>query len=194
MVAVAIPFGGATAQDEAPAGQSAWVKACNPTPVEGQNFCVTVQEIRAETGQFIASAMIREILGDKKESSLVVVVPLGMMMRPGLRAQIDTSPQQEMAYDVCLANGCYSSLDVDDSFIDALKKGSQLSVITVNTEGKPVSFPMTLVGFTAAYDGEGMKPEGIQQRQEDLNKALQDRAKAAREKLKEQQLKEGTGN
>lgn len=192
LMAVAVP-GVAAAQDEAPAGPPAWVKVCNPTPVDGQNFCVTIQEIKAETGQFIASAAIREISGEAKKS-FVVAVPLGMMIAPGMRAQIDNNQQYELSYGVCLRNACYGEVEIDDEFVSAMKRGSQLALVTVNTDGKPVSFPMTLVGFTAAYDGEGIKPEGIQQRQEDLNKALQDRAIKAREKLKEQQMKEGAGN
>ncbi|WP_421723710.1 invasion associated locus B family protein [Bauldia sp.] len=191
LVAVAAPLG--VQAQEAPAGQPAWVKICSPTPVGGQNFCVTIQEIKAETGQFIASAAIREISGEESKS-LVVAVPVGMMIQPGLRAQIDNNEQTELQYGVCLRNACYAELEVGTDFIDGLKRGGQLSLITVNTDGNPVTFPMTLVGFTAAYEGEGIEPEGIQQRQDDLNRALQERALEAREKLREQQLKEGATN
>ena len=134
--------------------------------------------------------LVREVTGEDKKS-FVVAVPPGMLLQPGMRAQIDNGKQYELSYGVCFPNACYGELEVDSDFVNSMKKGGQLIIIAMNAQAKPVSFPLTLTGFTKAYDSEGLNPAGLAQRQEDLTKALQDRAAKAREKLKEQQAKEG---
>jgi invasion protein IalB len=177
----------------APAGQgpdAPWAKICNKNPSDGRELCLTIQEVTAETGQFIASATVREITGEPKKS-FVVAVPPGMLLQPGLRAQIDDGQQQQIQYGICFPNACYGELEINDDFIASLKKGNKLIITVMNAQAKPVTFPLTLAGFTKAYEGEGLDPQGLAQRQQDLTKALQERAAAAREKLKEQQQKEG---
>ncbi|MEP5514588.1 MAG: invasion associated locus B family protein [Bauldia litoralis] len=194
LLAIAAPTGAAAQEEpEQPTGptpDAPWAKICNKNPADDKELCLTIQEVTAETGQFIASATVREITGDAKKS-FVVAVPPGMLIQPGLRAQVDQGKQYEMAYGICFPNACYGELEVDGEFVAAMKRGGQLIITAMNSQAKPVSFPMTLAGFTKAYDSEGLNPAGLAKRQEDLTKALQDRAAAAREKLKEQQAKEG---
>jgi invasion protein IalB len=173
--------------------ESPWAKICNKNPTTGQELCLTIQEVKAETGQFIASATIREITGDSKKS-FVVAVPPGMLLQPGMRAQIDNGQQHEIPYGVCFPNACYGELEINDDFVNSMKKGSQIVITAMNAQAKPVSFPLTLGGFTKAYDSAGLDPQGLQQRQQELTKALQDRAAKARQKLLEQQQKEGQNN
>ncbi|MEQ9690308.1 MAG: invasion associated locus B family protein [Bauldia litoralis] len=182
--AIAAPVA-AVAQD---AAETPWAKICNENPQDGKELCLTIQEITAETGQFIASAAVREITGEDKKS-FVIAVPPGMLLQPGMRAQVDDGKQYELGYGICLPNACYAELDVDASLVAEMKQGNQLVITTMNAQAKPVSFPMTLSGFTKAYDGEGLKPEGLAKRQQDLNKALRDRAAAERDRLKQEQEK-----
>ena len=189
--AIGAPIG-AAAQEEpqrlpGPTPDAPWAKICNKNPSDGKELCLTIQEVTADNGQFIASATVREVTGEDKKS-FVVAVPPGMLLQPGMRAQIDNGKQYELSYGVCFPN---AELEVDSDFVNSMKKGGQLIIIAMNAQAKPVSFPLTLTGFTKAYDSEGLNPAGLAQRQEDLTKALQDRAAKAREKLKEQQAKEG---
>jgi len=185
----------AAAQEEpeklpGPTPDAPWAKICNENPGDGKKLCLTIQEVTADNGQFIASATLREIVGDDKKS-FVVAVPPGMLLQPGMRAQIDNGKQYELTYGICFPNACYGELEVNSDFVASMKKGGQLIITAMSSQAKPVSFPLTLSGFTKAYESEGLNPAGLAQRQEDLTKALQDRAAKAREKLKEQQAKEG---
>ena len=74
-----------------------------------------------------------------------------------------------------------------------MRGGKQLVVLALSQRGQGVPFPMSLAGFTKTYDGKGLDAKAAQQRQEDLNKALQARAEEARKKLIQQQQKEGGG-
>jgi len=172
-----------------PGDQPSWVKVCNTDPASKKELCLVIQELRAETGQFIASATIRRFTGDSK-LSLIAAVPPGMLIQPGIRVQIDTGKQSQIKYGICYANACYGELDIDDDFITSMKGGKQLIITALNQQAKGVSFPMTLAGFTKAFDGKGLDPSEAQARQDSLNKALQARAEEARKKLIEQQQKE----
>lgn len=178
----------AAAQDPAPAegaaAPEAWVKMCATDPASSQNFCMTTQELRAENGAFIASVQIRNV-ADKV--SLVTAVPIGMMIQEGIRVQIDDAAQKRVNFDVCFANGCYGQMELDGDFVRSLKRGNKMTVTVLNAENKPLAFPMTLIGFTSAYDGPGIDAEAAARRQQELNDALQQRANDARQRLIDEQ-------
>lgn len=198
-VAIVAPLGASAQEAEAPAAappggpESPWAKLCNTDPATGKELCLTIQEIRADTGQFIASATIRTIAGDAKKS-LITAVPPGMLLQPGLRIQIDDQPQVEVKYGICFPNACYGELEVDDAFVTKLKAGGKLTLTTLNQQAKPVNFPMSLAGFTKAFDGQGMDQAAQQVRESELADALARRAENARQKLIEQQQKESGAN
>ncbi|HET7714480.1 MAG TPA: invasion associated locus B family protein [Bauldia sp.] len=198
-LAIGAPIAASAQEAEAPAAappagpESPWAKLCNADPATGKELCLTIQEIRADTGQFIASATVRTIEGEAKKS-LITAVPPGMLIQPGLRVQIDDGQQYEMKYGICFPNACYGELEINDEFITALKGGGRLTVTTLNQQAKPVNFPMTLSGFTKAYDGAGLDQAAQQERQNELADALARRAESARQKLIEQQQKESGAN
>jgi len=195
-VAIGLPLGASAQEGEAaapPTPESPWAKLCNADPATGKELCLTIQEIRADTGQFIASATIRTIAGDAKKS-LITAVPPGMLLQPGLRVQIDDGQPVDVKYGICFPNACYAELEVNDEFVSKLKAGGKLIITTLNQQAKPVNFPMSLAGFTKAYDGTGLDQAAQQARESELADALARRAENARQKLIEQQQKESGAN
>ena len=188
VLAIAAPLS-AAAQDAAAAPDSPWTKLCNSDPATKKELCLVIQELKADTGLFIASATIRQVTGEPK-ISFIAAVPPGMLLQPGLRVQIDTGKQYDIKYGICFSNACYGELEVNADFINALKGGGQLVITTVTPQAKGVNFPMSLVGFTKAYDSKGLDAAAAKARQDELTKALNARAEEARKKLIEQQQKE----
>jgi invasion protein IalB len=188
---------GAMAQGAAapppPAPDSPWVKLCNTDPASKKELCLVIQELKADTGQFIASAAIRQITGEPK-ISFIASVPVGMAIQPGMRVQIDDGQQQEIKYGICFPNACYGELEINADFVNKLKAGNKLVITTVTAQAKGVTFPMTLSGFTKTYDSAGLDAAAAQAKQDELNKALQARAEEARKKLIEQQQREAGTN
>ena len=176
---------------QAPDPNLKWVKVCNTDPNTDKELCLVIQELRAETGQFIASAAVRQFTGES-DISFVAAVPPGMLLQPGLRVQIDGGTQHELPFEICFPNACYGELKVDQEFVDAMKAGGQLTISTLNQGEKIVTFPLTLIGFTKIYDGKGLDPAGAQARQSELNRALQARAAEARKRLIERQQSTGS--
>lgn len=183
---------GAHAQEQQQNDRPAWVKVCNQDENnDNRELCLTSQELRAEDGRFLASVAIREIEGDDSRS-MIVMVPPGMLLKPGLRIQVDQNEQIPGEYAICFPNGCYAEVEANDEFVNSLKRGNQLAITTANQQGQGVNFPLTLAGFTAAYDGEPIDARQLEAQQQRLQSELQRRAEEARQKLLDQQGNAGT--
>jgi invasion protein IalB len=179
-----------------PSPGEAWVKVCAPDPTTNKQLCQVIQQIAADTGQFIASVNIKTLEGESKMlfAAAMRMPTTGVLVGPGMRAQIDGGKQYEVKYSICYPDVCYADMQVDDAFIGALKAGGQLTLIALTQQGadaKPIGIPMTLVGFTKAYDGKGIDPAAAQAQRDDLAKSLKAHADEARQKLLEQQKAAG---
>ncbi|MBO0344424.1 invasion associated locus B family protein [Roseibium limicola] len=176
-------FTGVTqAQETAEDQQSPWVKVCNVDPKVGKEICLITQELRTNTGQFLASVAVREIEGEARKT-LLVAVPTGMLIQPGLRVQIDQGKQVQGKYGICFPNACYSELVIDAGFVTSMKQGGKLILTTLNQQAKPIPMDLTLIGFTKVYDGAPMDVAELQKRNEELQAELQKKALEQRQKL-----------
>ncbi|MCX5493958.1 invasion associated locus B family protein [Kaistia dalseonensis] len=183
----------AAAAGGAPA--SAWIKECGQDPQSKKKLCITTQELRAETNQFIASLQLRKLDGDPK-MALTAIVLTGQLIQPGLRVQVDDGKPAELKYVICDPTVCYAQAEVDDAFAASMKKGNKVVAISLNPQGKPMVFPFTLSGFTKVFEGEGLDRAAGKARRDALQEQLQKNAEENRQKLIEQQNKErgGSGN
>ena len=75
VAAVIATIGGAGAQTVEPPADTPWVKICNTDPQSNKEICVVTQELRTDTGQFLASVAVREIAGEARKT-LLLAVPL----------------------------------------------------------------------------------------------------------------------
>ncbi len=171
--AVLLPAGAARAQSDDPT----WMKVCTQDPRVKKDICLVTQELRTGGGQVLASAAVRGFKGEQRRS-LLIAVPTGMVLEPGVLVQVDGGDAEKAEYQVCLETACWAERAVSDAFITSMKSGSTMRLTAYNREGKQVPFDMSLSGFTAAYDGEALSPDQIanitKQRQEDLEKSKED--------------------
>jgi len=180
LAASAVTVAPAAAQEDG--DDNPWVKICNTDPNAQKEVCLISQELRSDSGQFLASVAIRETPGEQRRS-LLTVVPVGMLIQPGVQLQVDGSEPATAEYTICMSNACWAELPIDDAFVNRLKRGAELQITAINQQAKQVRFDMTLIGFTAAYESEGMSPQALQSRQQELQQQLEQRAQEARDRL-----------
>lgn len=173
------------AAQQAPAISTPWTKVCNTDPQVNREICLISQEIRAETGQFLASVAVREVQNDPKKT-FIIAVPIGMLLQPGVRVVIDQQPPISAKYAICFPNACYADMEINADQITKMKRGQQLMVQTLNQSGRTVSFTMALSGFGKAYDGPALDPKVVEDQQKKLQDEMQKRADELRKKLQEQ--------
>lgn len=190
-IALAVAPTFAVAQDADPAEDAVpvptlagWNKFCNPDPVTQQDGCVVVFQAVQENGSLIAQLALSFLVDEPDNIILSMVVPTGVLLIPGIQLKVDEREPVGVPYVICEPTLCRSEQQIDSSFVNQLKAGGQLTLSFLQPnlqEGgaTQIDIPITLIGFTAAYDGPGRTPEEAA--------ALQDRAEEARQRLIEQQ-------
>ena len=132
---------------------SPWTKFCHRgEDAAAEQICFTGKDGRAESGQMVIGAVIIEPVGEPKKI-LRITVLLGMQLVHGTRVIIDNNPPQQSPYVICFANGCMSDYEATPELIANLKKGLNLIVQAINTNGQPLTWALPLTDFAKAYDG-----------------------------------------
>jgi invasion protein IalB len=211
------PQAAAPAKDAGQANKSAWVKLCEKTPLvkkgqdgkevkEEKDICLTHHErLDGNSGMVLVSAAIREVEGQDKKH-LMIMVPLGMALPPGLRTAVYTKDQWakvaknekvdekelkpvDLKYSLCHASGCTAEVEADAALIDQLKAGGGIMVVAVNAGAQPIGFPVPLDGFGDAFAGKPVDNAEYKKARGQLMAQIRERQKVALDKFKAEQLK-----
>lgn len=206
----------AAAPSAAAANKSAWVKLCEKTPLvkkgadgkdvkEEKDICLTHHErLDGNSGMVLVSAAIREVEGQDKKH-LMVMVPLGMALPPGLRAAVYTKDQWakiaknekvddkelkpvDLKYSLCHASGCTAEIEADAAIVDQMKAGGGIMIVAMNAAAQPIGFPVPLDGFTEAFGGKPIDNAEYKKARGQLMAQIRERQKAAIEKFKAEQI------
>ena len=84
---------------------------------------------------------------------LMVMVPLGRLLKPGLAFKVDDEKPIKMEYSFCTEVGCVAETVATAEVIAKLKKGNRLDIGTMSLNQKRIGFRVPLSGFSRAYDG-----------------------------------------
>jgi len=170
---------------QATGAQTAWVKLCEKATaqVKGKdgkdekkdlNICLTHHErLDGNTGMVLVSAALRQIDGQDKQH-FMVMVPLGMLIQPGMRATVFPKNLWEkvqkneklekteeaklkglqLSYTLCHAAGCTAEMDATPELLTDLKSNGGIMVFAIAASGAPIAFPVPLAGFEQALAGQ----------------------------------------
>lgn len=132
-----------------------WRVQCQQAAEGQRERCYMFQNlVYRESGQTVLSLQIgRTSAGG--EPVAVFILPLGVILPPGLRMEIDDGAPTELDYQQCNQQGCIARLPLAEPMVDALKQGLEANVTFeafVEGQRQPVTVPVSLKGFTAAFD------------------------------------------
>src|ERR1700690_628730 len=160
-----------------------WTKFClKGQDANAKQVCFTGKDGRIESGQPVVAGVVIEPEGEPKKI-LRVTLPLGMLLVHGTRIIIDNNPPAQSPYVICFQNGCMSDYDVTPELLANMKKGQNLVIQAINSNGAPLTLPLPLAEFAKAYDGPPTDPKQFEETQKKLQEELQKRAEEARKKL-----------
>jgi invasion protein IalB len=169
-----------------------WTKFClKGQDANAKQVCFTGKDGRIESGQPVIAAVIIEPEGEPKKI-LRVTLPLGMQLVHGTRVIVDGNPPAQSPYVICFANGCMSDYEVTPELLANMKKGQNLVVQAINSNGAPLTLPLPLAEFAKAYDGPPTDPKVFEETQKKLQEELQKRAEEARKRLEANPPPNGT--
>src|ERR1700742_2253219 len=170
-------------QDQVQLIYAPWTKFClKGQDANAKQVCFTGKDGRIESGQPVVAAVIIEPEGEPKKI-LRVTLPLGMQLVHGTRIIVDGNAPQQSPYVICFQNGCMSDYEATPELLANMKKGQNLVVQAINSNGAPLTLPLPLAEFAKAYDGPPTDPKVFEENQKKLQEELQKRADEARKRL-----------
>lgn len=129
----------------------AWNVRCNETE-GGQKQCEMFQQLVVkDSGERFAEFAIG-FPEDKDTARGVVILPLGILLPPGVMLQIDDGSKYKFDVRYCVKQGCLAFVDLSDKILDELRMGGEAILTAASAQGKPVKIRMSLMGFTKAYN------------------------------------------
>ena len=171
--------------------ETQWFKVC--TKQADNNICNTQFTLVADTRQLVTAINLIDVKGKVTQRVLQAVVPTGRVIPAGVQLQVDKSAPQTMNFSVCFPDRCIAEAQLTDAVIAGMKKGTTLTVTSVNFQRQPNPIKITLAGFSKAYDGAPVAQPELAQRQQELNDALKKQADARRKKFEDAQAAAKTG-
>jgi len=81
-----------------------------------------------------------------------IVVPLGVYLPGGLGLKVDQQPAKAAAFERCISEGCVVRAPISASMLANLKSGATANIVIFGAPEQPVQLPISLTGFTAAFD------------------------------------------
>lgn len=184
----------AQAAPQNPQVPEGWFKAC--TKQEDVDICNVQNIVVADSGQLITGISLIELKGKVNRRIFQITVPSGRMLPPGIGLQIDGGQSRKVDYMICLPDRCIGEVNLTDDLVASFKRGQQLTLTSVNFQNQPNPIPISLQGFTAAFDGPALQQSDIEERQRQLEEFVNKNNDDFQRKLREEQekAKQAAGN
>ena len=89
-------------------------------------------------------------LPEGQAPAVVITLPLGVRVAPGVLLQIDENEAIKLPFERCLPEGCKVQFRLDETNVAAFKAGVAGKIAFQNGGGRNMTLPFSLKGFTAA--------------------------------------------
>ncbi len=167
-----------------------WTKVCSKPQTGQKELCFTTRDFTTAPDQPPPVALaVYDVKGDENRI-LRALLPIGMLLKPGVRFIIDKGAPSEGSFEFCMPNGCFAEARVNGKVLDAMKKGTTLNIVAKGLANNEVTFALPLANFGKSFDGPAVPAEVIQKQQQEmqaeLQKQLQERAEAQRKAIEAQ--------
>jgi invasion protein IalB len=176
-------------QVKAEPSQPEWTKVCGKDQNTNSEICYTTRDFVSDQGQPVLALAVYDVKGPQAQRVVRFVMPLGLLLQPGLRFAVDQAQPVSGRYVMCLPNGCFAEAQVKDDFINGLKKGTNLNVSVQNQMGRELTFAVPAAGFAKSFDGPPIDPKVLEEQQKRLQEELQKKS----EEMRKQMLNGGAG-
>jgi invasion protein IalB len=130
-----------------------WLVRCG-RPGGQTEVCEMVQQPVNQSGKPVMAVAVGKVPGNPNPG-MIILLPLGIALPPGVELRIDGGAEIEAPVDRCERQGCQVELLLEPDLLTALKGGSQVTVdfhVQQQDRLQRVRVPFSLLGFTAALD------------------------------------------
>jgi len=133
-----------------------WAKFCAKEPTTGKDACATMRDFSTSADQPpMISVNVFELAGEEKRKLRLLMLPIGMLLKPGFRVIIDKGEPIEGRYDMCFQNACSAEIDIGVKTLESLKKGQTMSIVMRvpggDVSGRELTFNIPLKDLGPAF-------------------------------------------
>jgi invasion protein IalB len=169
-----------------------WAKFCAKEPANGRDACATMRDFSTSADQPpMISINLFDVSGEEKRKLRFLILPIGMLLKPGFRVIVDKNEPIEGRYDMCFQNACSAEIEISPKTLESLKKGQNMSVVMRvpggDVSGRELTFNIPLKDLGPAFDGKPTDPKVLEQQRQALQQQLQKKAEEQRKMLEQQQ-------
>ena len=163
--------------------QSPWTKICGKDQGNNKEVCYTTRDFGQAADQPPTLAVaIYQMSGEDKRIARFLL-PVALMLKPGFRLIIDKGEPIDGKFAICFPNGCFAEAELNGATLATLKKATTASIIVRNQGNTEVTFNLPMKDFGVAFDGPAIDPKVLEQQNQELQKQLEEKARAQREQL-----------
>jgi invasion protein IalB len=169
-----------------------WAKFCAKQPTNGKDACATMRDFSTSADQPpMISVNVFDVAGEERRKLRFLIMPIGMMLKPGFRVVVDKNDAIEGKYDMCFPNACSAEIDIGAKTLETLKKGQNMAIVMRvpggDVSGRELTFNIPLKDLGPAFDGKPTDPKVLEQQRTALQQQLQKKAEDQRKALEQQQ-------
>ena len=132
-----------------------------------------------------------DVAGEERRKLRFLILPIGMLLKPGFRVIVDKNDPIEGKYDMCFQNACSAEIDIGAKTVEMLKKGQNMAVVMRvpggDSSGRELTFNVPLKDLGTAFEGKPTDPKVLEQQRTALQQQLQKKAEEQRKTLEQQQ-------
>ncbi|MCR9214272.1 MAG: invasion associated locus B family protein [Proteobacteria bacterium] len=142
----------ASPDTQATGAKSSWSVRCAATSREAAPDCSIEQRaVVTQTGRLLMQITIR-VPAETLKPVLMIQGPLGTYLPAGVTLDVDSNKFQKLEFQTCEANGCYAASPLTSDQLKQLFNGQKLNINVQSANRQPLMVPMSLIGFTSAYE------------------------------------------
>jgi len=128
-----------------------WTASCQKPAEDQPEVCAIFQIVNGDDDKPILRIEVGYLPANDQPAA-ILIVPLGVALRPGIGMQIDQGEKVRIPFEVCNQTGCVAGLPLDEKLITGLKKGSRSQITLHDAAGRSGTFEVSLSGFTAGFN------------------------------------------
>lgn len=132
-----------------------WEMRCIKAEEGAKDPCQMYQLLDDGDGTPVAEfSLFRLPDGGKAKAGATVVVPLETSLPQQLTITVDGSSSRRYPYAFCNPVGCYARIGLTADDLAGFKRGNtaMITIVPAVAQDQKVELPLSLTGFTAAYD------------------------------------------
>lgn len=163
--AVMMSIGPVSAQGVLKQKYGDWQHRCDKPNATGAEQCILIQNVLDQSDINLAIVVLRvedaaaTVEARKKDVNakavrrpvLRVIAPLGILLPRGLGLKIDDREIGSTGFVRCLESGCVAEVDMDNTLLDAFRKGKTAVFAVFLTPDEGRGLPVTLPGFEQGF-------------------------------------------